>query len=256
MGGRGGRVGGETHCPGELGQAGDGCLVVGVALGGGIECECEEQFDSATKLQDSVAHGHDFGGDVAEAVDAEQLAIVGAFTLSNGRSVPGPDDGQSLAAVQNRGCLSPQDVSNLLDAIPVMKETPAISSDTFVSRFSRAPYGAAHQTVTSAGWQRRPSPAGPVLQLQGWPCPLHELRPFAKDVVGEPDLGGIDRRLACSTSHFKPRSWMRWYRDSFALPSRGRARSGRRFGYPHGSHSAAGHRRRVDYPAGIASLER
>jgi hypothetical protein len=44
--------------------------------------------------------------------------------------------------------LSPQDVSNLLDAIPVMKETPAISSDTFVSRFSRAPYGAAHQTVT------------------------------------------------------------------------------------------------------------
>jgi hypothetical protein len=29
-------------------------------------------------LQDSVAQGDDFGGDVAEAVDAEQLAIVGA----------------------------------------------------------------------------------------------------------------------------------------------------------------------------------
>jgi hypothetical protein len=31
--------------------------VVGVAVGGGIERECEEQFDSATKLQDSVAQG-------------------------------------------------------------------------------------------------------------------------------------------------------------------------------------------------------
>lgn len=78
VGGGGGRVGGETHCLGEPGQAVDGCVVVGVAVGGGIERECEEQFDSATKLQDSVAQGHDFGGDLAEAVDAEQLAIVGA----------------------------------------------------------------------------------------------------------------------------------------------------------------------------------
>jgi hypothetical protein len=64
-----------------------------------------------------------------------------------------------------------------------------------------------------------------------------------------PDHGGIDRRLACSTSHSKPRRWMRWHQDSFALPSRGRARSGRQFGHPHGPHSAAGHRRLVDYPA-------
>ena len=73
-----GGIGSETHCLGEPGQAVDGCVVVGVAVGGGIERECEEQFDSATKLQDSVAQGHDFGGDIAEAVDAEQLAIVGA----------------------------------------------------------------------------------------------------------------------------------------------------------------------------------
>jgi hypothetical protein len=44
----------------------------------GIERKCKEQFDSAPKLQDSVAEGDDFGGDVAAAVDAEQLAIVGA----------------------------------------------------------------------------------------------------------------------------------------------------------------------------------
>lgn len=85
---------------------------------------------------------------------------------------------------------------------------------------------------------------------------LHKMRPIAKDIVGEPDHGGIDRRLACSTSHSKPRSWMKWHQDSVAPPSRGRPRSGRRFGHPHGPRSAAGHRRLVDYPAGIAARER
>jgi hypothetical protein len=39
-------------------------------------------------------------------------------------------------------------------------------------------------------------------------CPLHKKAAFAKDIVGEPDHGGIDRRLARSTSYSKPRCWM------------------------------------------------
>jgi hypothetical protein len=39
---------------------------------------------------------------------------------------------------------------------------PATSSDTFVSRFSRAPFGAAHWAVAGAGGQRRPSSVGPA----------------------------------------------------------------------------------------------
>jgi hypothetical protein len=108
-------------------------------------------------------------------------------------------------------------------------------------------------------------PAGPrrgrlnckvLLQFQGWPCHLHKCGHLPRTSSAEPDHGGIDRRLACSTSHFKPRSWMKLHQDSFAPLSRGRARSRRRFGHPHGPHSAAGHRRPVDYPAEIASLER
>jgi hypothetical protein len=52
-----------------------------------------------------------------------------------------------------------------------------------------------------------------------------KMRPFAKDIVGEPDHGGIDRWLTCSTSQSKPRSWMKWHQDSFAprsLPGRDR----------------------------------
>ena len=35
-------------------------------------------FHAATDVEDDVAQADHFGGDVAEAVDAEQLAVVGA----------------------------------------------------------------------------------------------------------------------------------------------------------------------------------
>ena len=51
-------------------------VMVGVAVG--VEHECEEQFDPAAKLEDHAAQADHFGGDVAEAVHAEQLVVVGA----------------------------------------------------------------------------------------------------------------------------------------------------------------------------------
>jgi hypothetical protein len=94
-----------------------------------------------------------------------------------------------------------------------------------------------------------------LLQFQEWPCHLHKcghLPRTSASLIMAPLTAG----LACSTPHFKPRSWMKLHHDSFAPLSRGRARSRRRFGHPHGPHSAAGHRRPVDYPAEIASRER
>ena len=74
--------------------------MVGVAVGGCVERECEEQFDPAAKLEDHVAEADHLGGDVAEAVDAEQLAVIGAEDELQQSTVSGDRPARVMARSQ------------------------------------------------------------------------------------------------------------------------------------------------------------
>jgi len=52
--------------------------VVGRAVGRRVLRQYEERFHRAADMQHHVAQAGQFRGDVADAVDAEQLAVVGA----------------------------------------------------------------------------------------------------------------------------------------------------------------------------------
>ena len=65
--------------------------MVGVAVGRCVQRQGEEPFHGATDVEDDVAQAHHFGGQVAEAVDAEQLAVIGAEDQLQQPTVAGDD---------------------------------------------------------------------------------------------------------------------------------------------------------------------
>src|SRR5215207_1243638 len=68
----------DFHQLGQPRQPVDRRVVVGVTVGRCVERQCEEHLHAATDVEDEVAQTHYVGSYVAEAVDAEQLAVVGA----------------------------------------------------------------------------------------------------------------------------------------------------------------------------------
>src|SRR5215217_7765654 len=87
---------------GQPSQPVDRRVVVGVAEGRCVQRQGQEHLHAATDVEDDVAQAHHFGGYVAEAVDAEQLAVVGAEDQLEQSAVAGDDpawgDGQVAAA--------------------------------------------------------------------------------------------------------------------------------------------------------------
>jgi hypothetical protein len=67
-----------THQLGQPRQPVEYGVVVGRAVGRRVLRQCEEQFHRAADVQHHVAQADQFRGDVADAVDAEQFAVVGA----------------------------------------------------------------------------------------------------------------------------------------------------------------------------------
>jgi hypothetical protein len=80
--------------------------VVGVAVGRCVQRQGEEHLHTATDVEDDVAQAHHFGGYVAEAVHAEQLAVVRAEDQLQQPTVAGDDPswgGGQVAAADRVG---------------------------------------------------------------------------------------------------------------------------------------------------------
>ena len=72
----------QAHQPAQLRQAVNRRVVEGVAVGRRVQRQREEGLHAAPALDDDVAQVDNLRGGVAEAVDAEQGAVIGADDAS------------------------------------------------------------------------------------------------------------------------------------------------------------------------------
>ena len=68
----------QAHQPAQLRQAVNRRVVEGVGVGRRVQRQRQKRLHAAPPLDDDVAQVDDLGGGVAEAVDAEQGAVIGS----------------------------------------------------------------------------------------------------------------------------------------------------------------------------------
>ena len=95
-----------AHPPGQPRQPVERGVVVGRAIGRRVQRQCEKQLHRAAGVQDHVSQRDHFRGDIADAVDAQQLAVVGPEDQLQPPAMPGDRAarrGRQVAATDDIG---------------------------------------------------------------------------------------------------------------------------------------------------------